>query len=140
IAQGDVSQARALLHRPFSITATPASGRGYGTRYAVPTINLAPYPELLPANGVYITILTVGTGPSQENFDAVTNVGNRPTFGADSFAVESHLLNFHPIELNEQTPLTLTFLRRLRSEMRFPNPEALCEQIGKDVLKARRYF
>jgi riboflavin kinase/FMN adenylyltransferase len=140
IAQGDVSRARALLGCPFAITATPASGRGYGTRYTVPTINMAAYPELLPANGVYITTLTVGTGPSHDIFDAVTNVGNRPTFGADSFAVESHLLNFYPIELNEQTQLTLSFLQRLRAEMRFPNPEALREQIGKDVLKAQRYF
>lgn len=140
IAQGNVSQARALLGRPFSITTTPASGRGYGTRYTVPTINMAAYPELLPANGVYITRLTVGTGASQERFDAVTNVGNRPTFGANSFAVESHLLNFHPIELTEQTPLTLEFLQRIRTEMRFPSPEALREQIGRDVLKARRYF
>lgn len=140
IAEGDVSRARALLGRPFSMTTTPASGRGYGTRYTVPTINMKTYPELLPANGVYITSLSVGTGASQEIFDAVTNVGNRPTFGADSFAVESHLLDFHPIELTEETALTLTFLQRLRAEMRFPNPEALREQIGKDVVKARRYF
>lgn len=140
IAQGAVGKARTLLGRPFSITSIPASGRGYGTRYTVPTINMGPYVELLPANGVYITSLTVGAGPSQETFDAVTNVGNRPTFGVDSFAVESHLLNFHPIDLGEQTPLTLTFLQRLRAEMRFPTPEALREQIGKDVLKARRYF
>lgn len=140
IAEGDVTHARALLGRPFAIASTPASGRGYGTRYTVPTINLAPYSELLPANGVYVTSLTVGTGSSQEIFDAVTNVGNRPTFGADSFAVESHLLNFHPIDLNERTPLTLAFLRRLRAEMRFSSPEALREQIGRDVLSAQRYF
>jgi riboflavin kinase / FMN adenylyltransferase len=140
IADGDVSHVRALLGRCFAISGTPASGRGYGTRYTVPTINLAAYAELLPANGVYITSLTVGAGPSSETFDAVTNVGNRPTFGADSFAVESHLLNFHPIALNEQTPLTLTFLQRLRAEMRWPSPEALREQIGRDVVKAKRYF
>jgi len=140
IAEGDITHARALLGRPFAIASTPASGRGYGTRYTVPTINLTPYSELLPANGVYITSLTIGTGSSQEIFDAVTNVGNRPTFGADSFAVESHLLNFHPLELNERTPLTLTFLRRLRAEMRFSSPEALREQIGRDVRTAQRYF
>ena len=140
IAEGDMNHVRALLGRSFAICSTPASGRGYGTRYTVPTINLAPYTELLPANGVYITTLTVGAGSSSETFDAVTNVGNRPTFGADSFTVESHLLNFHPIELNEDTPLTLTFLRRLRAEMRWPNPEALKEQIGRDVAKAKRYF
>jgi riboflavin kinase/FMN adenylyltransferase len=140
ITTGDVSHARALLGQPFSIDSTPASGRGYGTRYTVPTINLAPYTELLPANGVYITTLTIGTGSSAETFDAVTNVGNRPTFGADSFTVESHLLNFHPVELTEETPLTLTFLKRLRAELRFPSPEALREQIGRDVRRAQRYF
>src|SRR6202030_1889319 len=133
-------QVRTCLGHPFAIASTPASGRGYGTRYTVPTINLAPYAELLPANGVYITTLTIGTGASSETFDAVTNVGNRPTFGADSFTVESHLLNFHPIALDEHTPLTLTFLQRLRPEMRWPNPEALREQIGRDVAKAKRYF
>jgi riboflavin kinase/FMN adenylyltransferase len=140
ITKGDVSHVRALLGRSFAILSTPASGRGYGTRYTVPTINLAPYAELLPANGVYITTLTIGAGESSETFDAVTNVGNRPTFGADSFTVESHLLNFHPIALDENTPLTLTFLQRLRPEMRWPNPEALRDQIGRDVAKARRYF
>jgi riboflavin kinase/FMN adenylyltransferase len=140
IAAGDVTHARAPLGRLFSIDSTPAPGRGYGTRYAVPTINLAPYAELLPANGVYITTLTIGAGESAETFEAVTNVGNRPTFGADSFAVESHLLNFHPLELTEQTPLRLTFLRRLRAEQRFPTTEALRAQIARDVSHARRYF
>jgi riboflavin kinase/FMN adenylyltransferase len=140
ITEGNVSQVRACLGHPFAIASTPASGRGYGTRYTVPTINLAPYAELLPANGVYITTLTIGSGESAETFDAVTNVGNRPTFGADSFTVESHLLNFRPIALDEHTPLTLTFLQRLRPEMRWPNPEALREQIGRDVAKAKRFF
>jgi len=136
IAAGAVSQTRALLGRPFAIASTPASGRGYGTRYTVPTINLAPYSELLPGNGVYITQLQIG----DEVFDAVTNVGNRPTFGEDSFTVESHLLNFHPIALDVTTPLELCFLHRLREERRWPTPEALREQIGKDVAKARRFF
>lgn len=140
LIQGDVSAARALLGRPFAIDSTPASGRGYGTRYAVPTINLAPYAELLPGNGVYVTTLRIGDGPAAETFEAVTNVGNRPTFGADSFAVESHLLNFHPVDLTESTPLRLTFLRRLRSEQRFPSTEALRDQIRIDVTRAKRYF
>ena len=140
LAAGSVDQARNLLGRPFSIRSTPASGRGYGTRYAVPTINLAPYPELLPANGVYITTLRIGTGPDARLFRGVTNAGNRPTFGADSFAVESHLLNFIPTDLTESTPLELTFLKRLRGEQRFPTPEALRTQIGLDVRRAQRYF
>jgi len=140
IAAGDVSHARALLGRPVSILSTPASGRGYGTLYAVPTINLAPYPELLPANGVYVTTLKVGTGPNARSFRGATNAGNRPTFGADSFAVETHLLDFEPIALTESTPLELTFLHRLRAEQRFASPEALRAQIGLDVRHTQRYF
>ncbi len=142
LAAGDVSAARRLLGRPFSVTSTPASGRGYGTRYTVPTINLAAYPELLPGNGVYITSLRIGTGTgtAAERFDAVTNVGNRPTFGADSFTVESHLLHFHPIQLSESTPLELCFLHRLRDEQRFPTPQDLRTQILKDVKTAERYL
>ncbi len=136
IAAGRLNQARTLLGRPFALHSTPASGRGYGTRYTVPTINLAPYPELLPAFGVYVTRMRVGG----ETFQAVTNVGNRPTFGEGSFTVESHLLDFHPIELAADTPLELTFLHRLRGEIRWPSPEALREQIGRDVLKAKRFL
>ncbi len=139
IGSGDVRQARALLGRPFSVDSTPASGRGYGTRYAVPTVNLALYPELLPGNGVYVTTLQVGAGPKTRLFRGVTNAGNRPTFGADSYAVETHLFDFEPLPLTETTPLRLTFLQRLRGEERFPSPEALRTQIGRDVARAQRY-
>ena len=76
IAEGKVSRARALLGRPFSIISTPGRGRGYGRQYTVPTVNLARYDELVPANGVYITWLRV----SGECFEAVTNVATgRPS-------------------------------------------------------------
>ncbi len=140
IAAGDVSAARVLLGRPYTIDGTPASGRGYGTRYAVPTVNLAPYPELLPGHGVYITTLQIGEGVGARIFRGVTNAGNRPTFGADSYAVETHLFDFEPLNLSETTPLRLTFLKRLRGEQRFPTPEALRAQIGQDVRRAHRFF
>jgi len=140
IAAGDMPCARALLGRPFSIHSTQARGRGIGTRLTVPTINLAQYDELLPANGVYVTRVTIGSGLNRTVFDAVTNAGNRPTFGADSYAIESHLLDFHPITLNEETPVEVCFLSRIRVERRFDSPEALKAQILRDVAQARRYF
>lgn len=133
---GKVGRARRLLGRVFSINANPGRGRGYGHRYTVPTINLARCQELVPADGVYIT----RTRAAGETFDSVTNIGNRPTFGADSFAIESHLLNFHPILLNADTEVELCFLKRLRGEVKFPSVDALREQIAKDVHRARRYF
>jgi riboflavin kinase/FMN adenylyltransferase len=136
VAAGRVSRARHLLARPFSILGVPGRGRGYGSKYTVPTINLARYEELVPRDGVYVTWTRVGN----ERFDAVTNVGNRPTFGAELFAIETHLLNFHPIELTPDTEVEICFLERLRDEIKFPSVDALREQIARDVKKARRYF
>jgi riboflavin kinase/FMN adenylyltransferase len=136
IAAGNMRAARQLLGRPFEIFSTPAPGRGYGSRYTVPTINLAPYKELLPANGVYVTCLEL----DGNQFESVTNVGNRPTFGEESFAVETHILDFHPIPLDETTQLQLRFLDRIRAEIEWPSPQALKEQIRRDVARARHYF
>jgi riboflavin kinase / FMN adenylyltransferase len=136
IGEGRVSRARHLLARPFCILGTPGRGRGLGSKYTVPTINLARYEELVPKDGVYITWTRVAT----ERFDSVTNVGNRPTFGADSYAIETHLLNFHPIELTPESEVEICFLDRVRDEIKFPSVEALREQIARDVKKARRYF
>ena len=136
LTSGQVSRARHLLARPFSILSSAGRGRGYGSKYTVPTINLSRYEELVPKDGVYVTRTRVG----QECFDSVTNVGTRPTFGTELFAVETHLLNFHPVELNPETEVEIHFLQRLRDEIKFPSVEALREQIGKDVRKARRYF
>src|SRR5579859_567640 len=136
VAAGRVSRARHLLARPFCILGTPGRGRGYGSKYTVPTINLARYEELVPKDGVYITWTRVGT----ERFDSVTNVGNRPTFEDELFAIETHLLNFHPLELTPQTEVEICFLERLRDEIKFPSVDALRDQIARDVGKARRYF
>jgi riboflavin kinase/FMN adenylyltransferase len=136
VAAGDMRRTRWMLGRPFAVRSTPARGRGIGTRLLVPTVNLAAYDGLLPAFGVYVTRLTVG----ERRFQAVTNVGNRPTFGEASFAVESHILDFEPMDIDEQTPLELEFLLRLRGEVEWPSPEALKAQIFKDVAKAQRYF
>lgn len=133
---GKVEAARHLLGRVFGIDSSPGRGRGYGTKYTVPTVNLARYDELIPSFGVYVTEMQI----NGEIFQAVTNVGNRPTFGADSFAIESYILNFHPIDLSSDTPLRLSFLHRLRGEKKFPSVEALKEQIGRDVMRAQRYF
>ena len=137
LREGRVSRARHLLARPFNLLSTAGRGRGYGAKYTVPTINLAHYEELVPKDGVYITRTRIGNG---DCFDSVTNIGNRPTFGADSFAVETHLLNFHPIELSAETEVELHFLDRLRDEIKFPSVEALREQIGRDVRKAQKYL
>lgn len=141
IAEGRMNVARALLGRVFSIEGTQERGRGVGGRLLVPTINLAAYVGLTPADGVYVTRVRVG----MRWFDAVTNCGVRPTFGVESYAIESYLLDYdpgktgEPVEMDAKTPVEVCFLKRLREERKFDSPAALKEQIGRDVVKAKRY-
>jgi riboflavin kinase/FMN adenylyltransferase len=141
IAAGDVRRARWLLGRPFTVRGNPARGRGVGTRLLVATVNLAPYQGMLPEFGVYVTRLTVRAGePGGRRFAAITNVGNRPTFEGVGFGVETHILDFEAVDLGEETQIDLEFLKRLRGEKKWETPEALKEQIMKDVARAQRYF
>lgn len=136
LSTGDLTRARWMLGRFFAVLSHQARGRGIGTRLLVPTVNLAEYEGQLPGFGVYVTHMYI----KGYKFQAVTNIGNRPTFGADSFAVESHILNFQPIDIEEDTPIEQEFLFRLRGERVWPTPEALKAQIMKDVARAQRYF
>jgi riboflavin kinase/FMN adenylyltransferase len=136
IAAGNLNQARWMLGRFFGVQSHPKRDRGVGAKLLVPTINLAHYDGLLPDFGVYATAMTI----HGRRFEAVTNVGTRPTFEGAGFSVESHILNFEPIELTDETPILLEFLRRLRGEKKWPDAEALKAQILKDVARAKRFF
>jgi riboflavin kinase / FMN adenylyltransferase len=136
VCAGDVRRARWMLGRPFSIRGVQKRDRGVGSRLLVPTVNLAPGAGMIPANGVYVTRLHV----ADRCFRAVTNVGNRPTFDGAGFSVESHILNFEPVEMDENTPIEIEFLKRLREEKKFDSTESLKAQIMNDVARARRFF
>jgi len=136
VCAGDVRRARWMLGRPFSIRGVQKRDRGVGSRLLVPTVNVAPGAGMIPANGVYVTRLHV----AERCFRAVTNVGNRPTFDGAGFSVESHILNFEPVEMDENTPIEIEFLKRLREEKRFDSTESLKAQIMNDVARARRFF
>lgn len=140
IAAGDVRRARWMLGRVFGVHSAPARGRGVGAKLLVPTVNLAPYVGLLPGFGVYVTRLTISGSESERCFESVTNVGNRPTFEGAGFGVETHILNFEPVELTDETPLHLEFLSHLRGEMQWPSTDALKAQIFKDIARAKHYL
>ena len=137
---GRVNAARWMLGRCFSVRSHPARGRGIGGRMLAPTVNLAAYEGMLPRAGVYVTRLGVEDGFRQRWFDAVTNVGWRPTVGEPSFAVETHILDFEPMELDESTALEVEFRSWLRPEIKWPDVASLKAQIERDVRRARRYF
>ncbi len=136
IRAGAVSLACRLLERPHCVEGPVQPGRGEGARRIVPTLNLPPGELLLPAEGVYIT--RAADPADGRRRPAVTNVGRRPTFGLDDLVIETYLLE-PPPNPGPQT-LRIEFLRRLRPEKKFPDPEALRQQIMHDVRRARAFF
>jgi len=129
--RGDLPAAARLLGRPYSIRGEVVRGAGRGRTLGFPTANVKTERPLGLPVGVYVCRLLVGTREHQ----AVVNVGFRPTFGETELAVEAHVLDFAGNLYDEK--VTLTFIRRLREERKFPSVEALREQIALDVAAAR---
>ncbi len=134
LADGRVSLANRLLGRCFSVRGRIVPGRGIGRAKTVPTLNLEPYADLLPARGVYVTE-TVCDGMRGTS---VTNVGHSPTIKARDLCVECFLLEGAPPPGASQ--MEVIFWHRLRDERKFPTPETLKAQILRDVDAARAFF
>jgi riboflavin kinase/FMN adenylyltransferase len=131
LQRGDLPKAERLLGRPYSIRGEVVRGAGRGRTLGFPTANVKTERPLGLPVGVYVCRLLVGARQHQ----AVVNVGYRPTFGETDLSVEAHVLDFAG-DLYDQR-VTLTFLRRLREERKFPSVDALKEQIALDVAAAR---
>jgi riboflavin kinase/FMN adenylyltransferase len=137
VASGRVGLAARLLQHPYALEGAVVAGRGVGSRETVPTLNLAPHGGVAPAKGVYVTRALDPEGARQWN--AITNIGYRPTFGAsDQLTIETFLLD--PLDGEPPHRLRLEFLRRVRDERKFATPAALKEQILRDVRVAQNYF
>jgi len=136
IEAGRVALAGRLLGRPYALQGEVVSGQGIGSKQTVPTLNLAPAAEVLPARGVYVTRTT--DAASRRRWNSVTNIGTRPTFGGDSVTIETFLLD--PLEGDSPRAIRVEFLRRLREERRFEDAAALKRQILRDVERAQAYF
>ena len=134
LREGSVEQARQMLGRPFSLEGEIGPGTGQGRKLVVPTLNLTSPQEMLPKNGVYATEAIL----QGKSYRAATNVGMRPTFDGTRMAIESHLLDFSGNLTSGK--MEVRFWAHLRDERKFPGPEALREQVLRDIDQAREYF
>jgi len=137
IEAGLVAQAARLLERPYALEGEVVAGHGVGSKQTVPTLNLAANTEVLPATGVYVTrTRDLDDGRA---WPSITNVGHRPTFGGDQkISIETFLLT--PLEGEAPRRIRVELLWRVRDERKFPDAQALKQQILRDAGRARAYF
>jgi len=136
LSGGDVEKAHRLLGRPFEVRGVVTPGDRRGRTIGFPTANLPTTTDLqVPADGVYAAWYIREDG---KQYPAAVNIGKRPTFydDADRSLIEAHLIGFRGDLYGESAKVR--FVRRLRGEKKFEGPEALKEQLVKDVADASK--
>jgi riboflavin kinase/FMN adenylyltransferase len=132
VGEGNVEQAKKLLAAPYRIRGMVTHGAGRGAKIGFPTANLGAIDTLLPAQGVYAGRGWVG----EASYPAAINLGPSPTFGDSSPRVEAHLVGQNEPLYGQ--PLEIDFLARLRDIRPFESPQALAEQLRRDVQEAEQ--
>lgn len=141
IEEGDMTTARSLLGRDYSITARVVSGEGRGRLLGFPTANCEPLStdKLIPGGGVFVVQVTLPDGSRR---DGMCNIGTNPTFEGKEKSIEVHLFNCDGNLYDAE--ITIHFCTRLRDEIRFSGPEDLIGQLEIDrdrsmeILEKRR--
>ena len=136
IAAGDIDAALRMGYPP-RLEGTVVTGDRRGRELGFPTANLAfDYLPAMPPLGVYVARVAApqrGVGPGHP---ALVSVGVRPTFHDDGrVLVEAYLLDYDGDLYG--TRLSLDLVARLRDERRFPDADALVEQMRRDEATAR---
>ena len=129
LEEGDVRAASAMLGYDYSLHGVVVAGNRLGRTIGFPTANMQMYEplKLVPGNGVYfVKVETLG-----RNFYGMCNVGCRPTVSSGNHrTIETHIFDFD--EDIYGLDIKVTFMEKIRDEVKFESLDALRGQLEKD--------
>ncbi len=133
LSAGDIPLATRLLGHSFSLTGTVEHGFGRGETLGFPTANL-PLRDgfAAPRFGVYLSAVELDGAV----YSALTNVGERPTFGASAPLCETTVFDYSGDLYGKE--LRVCLVRLLREERAFSSENDLKSQIERDVTAAKK--
>lgn len=131
LESGELPAAERLLGHPYFIMGRVVYGQRLGASLGFPTANIRLQRNKPALDGVYAVDVDWRGGCYQ----GVANLGLRPTVGGQAHLLEVHLFDFDRDIYGEH--LKVRFRHRVRAEQRFESVDALREQIGADVERAR---
>jgi len=134
VGAGRVDEVEPLLGRYHFISGRVVAGHRRGRDLGFPTANIAARTEVLPADGIYATLFHLGA----RALLSVSSIGINPTFGAGPRTIETFIMDFDEEIYGE--PVRLSFIKRIRDEMRFSSVDELVAQIRQDVRSAEAVF
>jgi riboflavin kinase/FMN adenylyltransferase len=130
LRDGRVDAVKTMLGRYHFISGRVVEGHRRGKDLGFPTANLSSRTEVLPLDGIYATLFRLGPRVLQ----SVSSVGLNPTFGAGPRTVESFIMGFDENIYGEAAQLS--FVKRIRNEIKFSSVSDLVAQIRNDVRDA----
>ena len=133
LREGEVEQAAALLGRSYEIEGEVVKGKSRGKTLGFPTANIRTSNEITP-KGVFISEVFF----DGKSYPSLTNVGICPTFHQKDRNIETYILHFDANLYGEK--ILIRFLKKVRDEVQFDSPDALSEQIQRDIKIAEAYF
>nr|WP_320060008.1 bifunctional riboflavin kinase/FAD synthetase [uncultured Bacteroides sp.] len=131
LQRGEVDLAARCLGYEYSIEGVVIGGYKVGRKIGFPTANLRieDPDKLVPADGVYAVRVDV----EGHIYTGMLNIGYRPTLDNGlSRSIEVHILHFNS-DIYDRT-IRLSFVQRVRSEMRFSGLDELVAQLRKDAI------
>ena len=135
LSEGDFQIVNDLLGREFSLSGEVIKGKGIGRQLGFPTANVDCDVPRIMRHGVYV----VKVSTKNQEFDAIANLGLRPTVNSDldaSLLLEVHIFDFDKDIYGDI--LTVTFKKFLRPETRFDDLDGLKSQIEEDIINGKK--
>jgi riboflavin kinase / FMN adenylyltransferase len=130
LLKGRVEIAEELLGRPYSFSGTVGVGDKRGRLLGYPTANLEldSNKKIVPKDGIYFVRVEL----KSERFFGMASIGVRPTFQTTGRrTIEVNILNFNRDIYGDH--VRISFLRRLRDEIKFDSAEQLVQQMNEDL-------
>jgi riboflavin kinase/FMN adenylyltransferase len=132
LKSGDLTTARDMLGRDYSISGRVVRGLGLGRKLGFPTANVHLKRIQAPVDGIFAARVT---GLGDTPLDGVASVGTRPTIGGGMPLLEVLIFDFDRDIYGRY--ITVHFVKRLREERHFADLELLKRQMRVDVEAAR---
>lgn len=132
LSTGKLDKVNELLGAPYFVCGEVVHGNALGRTIGMPTANIMPEPgKVLPVFGVYATTVEV----DGKEYAGVTNIGLKPTVGAENATVETTLLDFSGDLYGKE--MVVRFHHFLRQEKKFAGLKQLGEQMERDKKMAQ---
>jgi len=135
LAAGDLAAAERLLGRAYRMTGRVAHGEKLGRQLGFPTANIDLHRKATPLQGIFVVEVF---GLEGEPLPGVASLGTRPTVNGKKILLEVFIFDFDQDIYGKH--LQVSFLHKLRDEVKYTTLDALKVQIQKDVDNAKHYF